>query len=466
MRFRNTGIQSIGVSVLILVLLLSAGAFAYTTRIPLTNNHNNAPTPLDDNDSTTTSTSSSGSESHGSSSHTESERHSETQTGSTTHTETSESETEHHTETQTTTSGSNNNQGENNNNQEEHELKFRIVPATQGGTGQGEANIAIHGTVLKVDVEIEKAEKSTSYDVVLFAALTPTSGTTISLPTVSPSTTVSQSTVSATTATSSSTSSSTASSQTLGTIVTNDEGDGHLHTELQLPAGTYQIGISLSVSGTTQLTSNPEMQTAILSGSTSTESENTGKGENNANHVVKEQKQDEDNIRQAEDSKTIPAVIQVTASGSTTQVLDPRFSVSVGKTEGDGLAISITANNVTGPKVLLINLTNTYDPTSRSLNVTLDGKTIEEASSVAQVLSPSATDPPRFLIVTTTSGSQLLVSIPHFSLHIIQVLPFALTTPPAAQNFLATNSLLLVGSAIAIVAVSAAVIAMKRRIQP
>ncbi len=461
MNFRNTGIQGIGATVLILVLLLSAGAFAYTTRVPVTNNHNNAPTPLDDNDSTTTSTSSSGSESHGSSTHTKSEHQSETQTSSTTHTETSETQKEHETETQPTTSGSNNNQGENNNNQEEHELKFRIVPVTQGVTGQGEANIAIHGTVLKVDVEIEKAEKSTTYDVVLFAALTTTSVTTISPPTVSSSTTVSESTTSSTAA-----STSTVPSQTLGTIVTNDEGDGHLHTELQLPAGTYQLGISLSVSGNVQLTSGPDMQTAILSGSTSTEGENKGKGENKANHVVKEEKQDKDDIKQAEDSKTIPAVIQVTNSGSTAQVLDPRFSVSIGKTEGGGLAISISANNVTGPKVLLINLTNSFDPTSRSLNVTLDGKTIEEASSVAQVLSPSAADPPRFLIVTTTSGSQLLVSIPHFSLHLIQVLPFALTSIPTPESFLATNGLLLTGSAIAIVAVSAAVIARKRRIQP
>ncbi len=174
------------------------------------------------------------------------------------------------------------------------------------------------------------------------------------------------------------------------------------------------------------------MQTAILSAIAPREGENEQKGETNANHVVKEEKQDEDNIRQAEDTKTIPAVIQVTSSGSTSQVLDPRFSVSVGKTEGNGLAIFITANNVTGPKVLLINLTNSFDPTSRSLNVTLDGKTIQEASSVGQVLSPSATDPPRFLIVTTTSGSQLLVSIPHFSLHIIQILPFALSTAPTA----------------------------------
>ncbi len=461
MKFTNTGIQSIGATVAILVLLLSAGAFAYTTRIPVTNNHNNAPAPLDDNDSTTTSTTSSGSERHGSSSHTESEHHTETQTSSTTHTETSESKKEHETETQATTSGSNNNQGENSNDQEEHELKFRIVPATQGFTGQGEVNIAIHGTVLKVDVEIEKAEPSTTYDVVLFAALTTSSVTTISPPTVSSSTTVSQSTISPTTA-----STSTASSQTLGTIVTNDEGDGHLHTELQLPEGTYQLGIVLSVSGNVQLTTHPEMQTAILSESASTKDESEGKGENKANHVVKEEKQDEDEIKQAEDSNTIPAVIQVTSSGSTVQVLDSRFSVSIGRTEGDGLAISISANNVTGPKVLLINLTNTFDPASRSLNVTLDGKAIQEASSVAQVLSPSPADPPRFLIVTTTSGSQLLVSIPHFSLHIIQVLPFALTNTPSPQNFLTTNGFLLIGSAIAIVAVSAALIVRKRRIQP
>jgi len=56
-----------------------------------------------------------------------------------------------------------------------------------------------------------------------------------------------------------------------------------------------------------------------------------------------------------------------------------------------------------------------------ALNVTLDGASVAEASSAVQVLNPVPGNPPLYVLVATSNSIQLLVSIPHFSLHLIQV---------------------------------------------
>jgi hypothetical protein len=53
--------------------------------------------------------------------------------------------------------------------------------------------------------------------------------------------------------------------------------------------------------------------------------------------------------------------------------------------------------------------------------VTLDGAPVTEASSATQVLNPVSTNPPMYVLVATSDSIQLLLSIPHFSLHLIQV---------------------------------------------
>jgi hypothetical protein len=127
-------------------------------------------------------------------------------------------------------------------------------------------------------------------------------------------------------------------------------------------------------------------------------------------------------IQDAVDNLTIPASIQVTPLSSSTTVLDSRFSLSVGQQVGNGLVIAISGENVTGPRVLLINMSRTAPlALYPALNVTLDGVPVAEASSAIQVLNPVSTNPPMYVLVATSNSVQLILSIPHFSLHLIQV---------------------------------------------
>lgn len=158
---------------------------------------------------------------------------------------------------------------------------------------------------------------------------------------------------------------------------------------------------------------------------------------------------------------TIPATVQVTPLSSSTSVLDPRFSLSVGQQVGNGLVIAISGENVTGPRVLLINMSRT-DPLALypALNITLDGVPVVEASSALQVLNPSATDPARYVLVATSDSIQLLVSIPHFSLHLIQVAGVIVHN---VQSALELDAPLLVGSIIVISLAFAGAYAARKR---
>jgi hypothetical protein len=57
--------------------------------------------------------------------------------------------------------------------------------------------------------------------------------------------------------------------------------------------------------------------------------------------------------------------------------------------------------------------------------VTVDGTPIAEATSLSQVLHPSPTDPPRYILVAESSGStyEFFVSFPDLSRHVVRILP-------------------------------------------
>lgn len=358
-------------------------------------------------------------------------------TSTTTTTTTTSTESEHQSENQSgqhgqnETSGNNNQTGENensgNNNQQgqnqSHELKFNIIPATTTATGKGEANVDVHGLALDVQAQIEKASPTTQYSLVL---------------------------------------SLNGADHTLGTLATNGEGDGEIQAQLKADKpGTYVIGVSLLQGGTLALKGDPASLKTTLTESTA-ENQNQNQNQEGENvNTVQINQNDEQQIKGAQESKAIPAVVQVTGSGATASVLDSKFSVSVGKIEGNGLAIQISANNVTGPRVLLVNLSNSANLTSHSLLVTLDGNKITQASSVTQVLSPSPGDPARYIVAGTSSGVQLLVSIPHFSLHTIRLLPVSLAPP---VGFFTISGLALLGGIIAVSAVFAGLYATRKRI--
>src|SRR5437879_5282197 len=106
------------------------------------------------------------------------------------------------------------------------------------------------------------------------------------------------------------------------------------------------------------------------------------KNEVNQVNAKEEGKTDEDDINKAKDSKQIPAVVEVSGSGSTITQIDSKFNVSVSRPSDNSLSVSIAGANGTGPRVLLIDISKDAGGLSSlgSLNVTYDGNKINQAS--------------------------------------------------------------------------------------
>jgi hypothetical protein len=234
----------------------------------------------------------------------------------------------------------------------------------------------------------------------------------------------------------------------LGSMTTNRQGGAVLHSTIQVSPGRYLLGVVVyDVSDVAAfdvgapvlvLVSDPTTQVAVIvpppsegSPSTSSASSTGSQGTSSTSSTTRATKAAttisagsgvQAQIQSAFTNLTIPATVQVTPLSSSTTVLDPRFSVSVGQQVNNGLVIAISGENVTGPRVLLVNMSNT-SPLALypALNVTLDGAQVAEASSALQVLNPVQGNPPLYVLVATSNSIQLLVSIPHFSLHLIQV---------------------------------------------
>src|SRR5437899_2381740 len=164
--------------------------------------------------------------------------------------------------------------------------------------------------------------------------------------------------------------------------------------------------------------------------------------------------------KSAKDSKEIPSVVEVSSTEATITQLDSKFSVSVSRPGDNSLSVSIAGANITGPRVLLINLAKDAGALSSlaSLRVTYDGNKISQASSLSQVLSGTSTSPPSYVVLATSSGVQLLVFIPHFSSHLIELL----ASPAPLGTFIAQAPLLLAGFA-AVAAVAAALFMRRKR---
>jgi hypothetical protein len=277
----------------------------------------------------------------------------------------------------------------------------------------------------------------------------------------------------------------------LGSMTTNGLGGAVLHASIQVSPGRYLLGIMVydvsdvaafrAGSPVLVLVSDPSTQVAmivppnaVVSSSTSSTS-NESQGTNTTSSVASSTATQtattidagtevQSQIQDAVDNLTIPASIQVTPLSSSTTVLDSRFSVSVGPLVGNGLVIAISGENVTGPRVLLINMSRTAPlALYPALNVTLDGAPVAEASSAIQVLNPVSTNPPMYVLVATSNSIQLLLSIPHFSLHLIEVAGVVVRNVAASLEL---DAPLLAGSILVITLVFVGVYAARKRYYP
>lgn len=112
------------------------------------------------------------------------------------------------------------------------------------------------------------------------------------------------------------------------------------------------------------------------------------------------------------------------------------FTISL--TQGSGsLSIVIAGQNVTGPRVVLLNISRDsfLNMQSGYLQVSLDNSTIPEAASLDAVLTGTGT--PSYILVGTSSGFELLVSIPHFSTHTIVIMTPAESVATASTSLTA-----------------------------
>jgi hypothetical protein len=273
----------------------------------------------------------------------------------------------------------------------------------------------------------------------------------------------------------------------VGTMTTNRDGEADLHGSVQVNPGRYLLGVMVydvsdvaafkAASPVLVLVSDPNTQLAIIvppsEGRGSASSSASGRSESSTTQgsfsstvakaatTINAGAEVETQIQDAVNSLTIPVTVQVTPLSSSTSVRDSRFSLSVGQQVGNGLVIGISGVNVTGPRVLLINMSKT-SPLALypALNVTLDGVPVVEASSALQVLSPSPTDPARYVLIATATSIQLLVSIPHFSVHLIQVAGIVVNN---IVNTLALDAPILAGSLLVITLAFAGAYAARKR---
>ncbi|MDV3278695.1 MAG: hypothetical protein LYZ69_09585 [Nitrososphaerales archaeon] len=408
----------------VLFLLGSSAVFAYATRVPATGVHKAEasaahPHPASHSHGGRAPSEDSGNRTSSTSNETETSKHSSETTHSENDTETStgESGSQEHTGNNETTSASE--EGQN----QSGELQFHFVSAAAHQRGFGEVGVEVDGLILDIQAHVERLNASTQYTLALLV-----NGT----------------------------------SHALGTMVTSEEGGGEIHAQFNATKpGTYLIGVSLLLGGVLALKSDPSSRTVVLAQSATNTSES---GNQQGEHVntVQGNQEHEQQIKKAEENNSIPAVVQVTGLGATVAVLDSKFSVSVGKLAGNGLAIQITGTNVTGPRVLLVNLSNSASLTTNSLRVTLDGNSITQAASLTQVLNPSPGDPARYIVISTSTGLQLLVSIPHFSTHTIEILP---VLAQVVSTLLSVDGSVFLLSLLAVSAVFASVYARRTKIR-
>ena len=273
-------------------------------------------------------------------------------------------------------------------------LRFSMVPSSVSGApaypqGNGSAEVQAQGTLLAVHFGAQGMARDAHLTLVLVA-----NGT----------------------------------SHSVANMTTSYDGEVEAEATVSFAPGSYSVGLQVLDTSTfstpTQvLASSPGTEPLSVVQGTQ-ESSTTGEATQSVSTIQGGETED-DGIRTAIQTKVIPAVVDVAESGSAVYVNDGNFSVSVGKYQQDGYLVSISAANVVGPRVLLVNLTSAKARTlfSGSVMITLDGSTVQQAATLSQVLGAKAGDPARFVLVSGPSALRLLISIPHFSYHTIEIIP-------------------------------------------
>ena len=206
-------------------------------------------------------------------------------------------------------------------------------------------------------------------------------------------------------------------------------------------------------------TTSVQEQTGVNESSTENQTgENQTQGDNVS--VVEVDQGEQNQIDQAQANDTIAGEVQVNGTSASATTSDARFTIVPTEHTNGALSVQVTGNNVVGPKSFLIDLSSAQDPMTHTLLVTLDGTRVSQASTLEQVLHPSSSAP-AYVVVKSATGYQLIVSIPHFSTHVLSIVPLA---PGPSQGFFSISGIELLGAAAAITAAFALAFATRKRI--
>src|SRR3989475_947569 len=217
-------------------------------------------------------------------------------------TKTSTSETEHGNNQVSETTHTN--EGE----QGEHTLQFKLVAVGTPPVGKGDAEVQFRGTDIRVGLQIEQALKSGSYTVALIV-----STNNIDMSGVLGS-----------------------CSGSIGPLMTSDEGEAEAKLTTSHGIGTFFVALVVCTGGSPALVSDPlTRQVTITQTTTKSETEET-----NEVNTKEEDQKDQDDIKSAEDSKQIPAKVEVSSSDATITQIDSKFSVSVSRPSDNSLSVS------------------------------------------------------------------------------------------------------------------------------
>lgn len=350
-------------------------------------------------------------------SHTENDHSTTTQTTyvrTTTHTETEHESTSTATATTTTTASTSQSQPPN---KESHELKYRLA-GIGGQTGQGEANIQIQGTALHVNIELVHALSRTIYSIILVAIPAGSGGTSFGTSGVGGTTTGGTSGMGTTTTTSN------ACNNPIGQLMTGPEGNGISHIETFLTPGTYQIGIILCTGGNPAVISQPASQEGIITVVHGHEHHHdivVLQGEATSVTPVNPGHQGNDQLTNIKHDGLLAAVINGGSYPQLSQV-NSNFSAGVGSLGASGLTVSLSSS-APGSSAILVNLGNVpITSLLKGIAVTFDGVLANPVSSISQVLDSPAGQS-NYVLLKTSSGLELLMSVPHLSDAIVQIMP-------------------------------------------
>ncbi|MHB8546709.1 MAG: PEFG-CTERM sorting domain-containing protein [Nitrosotalea sp.] len=156
---------------------------------------------------------------------------------------------------------------------------------------------------------------------------------------------------------------------------------------------------------------------------------------NNINATHKMTEQDLSNIEGAKANETIAAEINVGIGNVEHKSIDNNVMVQTANVTNNSVAITVNASSGTGPKVILINLNSTTIDVSsiNSMHVLYDGHPITPAANIDEIMHSTSSDPPRYAILITQSGAQILISIPHFSTHTITLTNMSQVIPAVPE---------------------------------